>query len=240
MKTVGKVLIVAMILVLGASSGDAMERSWNWRVTPYGWLAGLEGDVGIGPVVSHVDQSFSDIIGDLEFAAMLSVDANNGCWGVMGDLFYVDIESSQSTAIGTVKGEVEQVIASAIPYVRVATKGAMTVDVGGGVRYIDTNVDVATPGKRFSGSRDWADPVVMARIHLPVAEKCFLNITADIGGFGVESDLTWQVVASAGYSITENVDLLLGYRHLDIDYEDGDFSYDVATSGLGVGVSIAL
>jgi len=56
----------------------------------------------------------------------------------------------------------------------------------------------------------------------------------------VESDLTWQVVASAGYSITENVDLLLGYRHLDIDYEDGDFSYDVATSGLGVGVSVAL
>ena len=233
-------MVMGLSLVMAVTVGAAEEGGWNWGVSPYGWMAGMEGDVAIGPVVSHVDESFSDVLENLEFAAMIALDGNNGRWGVMGDLFFASLEDSQNTALGKVKGEVEQLIVSAVPYVRVVTCDKMTVDIGVGVRYIDTTVEVSAPARNVKGSRDWADPIVMARLHLPVSEKCFLNLTGDIGGFGVESELTWQVVVAAGHSITENVDLLVGYRHLDVDYEDGSFAYDIATSGFGVGVRVAL
>jgi hypothetical protein len=80
----------------------------------------------------------------------------------------------------------------------------------------------------------------MLNMRLPVAEKCFVDVYGDIGGFGVESDLTWMVMGAAGYSISESIDLLVAYQHLDADYENGDFVYDAATSGFAVGVSFAL
>ena len=62
----------------------------------------------------------------------------------------------------------------------------------------------------------------------------------DIGGFGVSSDLTWQLTAAAGYACTERCSMLLGYRYLDYDYESDDFSFDAVESGLVLGVQFAL
>lgn len=62
----------------------------------------------------------------------------------------------------------------------------------------------------------------------------------DIGGFGIESDFTWQLTLTAGYALTDNTEFLVGYRHLDVDYKNGGFGYDVATSGFGLGFRISL
>jgi hypothetical protein len=36
-----------------------------------------------------------------------------------------------------------------------------------------------------------------------------------------------------------NVDLLLEYRHFEVEYEKGDFSYDMATRGFALGASLS-
>jgi opacity protein-like surface antigen len=233
-------MVMGLSLVMAVTVGAAEEGSWNWGLSPYAWMSGMEGDVAVGPTVSHVDMSFSDVLDVLEVAAFVSIDGNNGRWGVVSDFAYVGLDDTQDTAIGNVKAELDEVLISAIPYVRVVTCDKMTVDVGAGVRYMDIDVKVSTPARNINGSRDWADPIVMARLRRQLTEKCFLNLAGDIGGFGVESDFTWQVTATAGRAITENVDLLVGYRHLDIDYRDGEFDYDLATRGFAVGVHVAL
>ena len=57
-----------------------------------------------------------------------------------------------------------------------------------------------------------------------------------VGGFGVGSDLAYQILVGLLYPLSDSVQLGIGYRHLDLDYEDGDFAYDVATSGPIAGI----
>ncbi len=231
--------IVALVLLVAVTT-HAQESEWSWSVTPYGWLAGMEGDTGVGELVAPLEVEFSDVLDALSFGAMVSADGNNGRWGVLGDLFYVALDDSQQTALGTIESEVEQWTITAAPYYRVLSDGCMVVDIGAGARYMDIAVDLSTPRQNRSGSQSWVDPLVFARVQIPIAEKINLSLTGEIGGFGLESDFTWHVAAIAGYAITEKVDFLFGYRHMDIDHEDGDFVYDVATSGLALGVSIGL
>ncbi len=72
-------------------SAFAQESQWKGWVTPYMWLTGMNGDVGLGPVFSSLDWSSSDVLNDLSFAAMASLNANNGTWGVLGAVIYVNL-----------------------------------------------------------------------------------------------------------------------------------------------------
>jgi opacity protein-like surface antigen len=61
---------------------------------------------------------------------------------------------------------------------------------------------------------------------------------ADIGGFGVSSDLVWQVYGGVGWQMSKRTALELGYKYFAIDYSDGGFTYDVANSGVMTAFSI--
>jgi hypothetical protein len=232
--------IVAVVLMVGATAlAQEQEREWDWSLTPYAWLAGMKGDVGVKGISSPVDESPSDVLDALELSGSLTLDGNNGKWGVLSDVFYVSLESTEHTAIGRFKGEIEEWIISAVPYYRVVSNEKMTLDLGAGARYINLDVEVTTPANKKSGTEEWMDPLVMARVIVPVVGKCYLGLSGDIGG-GVESDLTWRLTAVGGYSLTENVDLLVGYRHLDVDYSSDGTLFDTETSGAILGVKIAL
>ena len=55
------------------------------------------------------------------------------------------------------------------------------------------------------------------------------------------SDFTWQIALLAFYDMTRHSQLAFGYRHMDVDYEDGAgstlFGFDAALSGPIVGVN---
>ena len=75
---------------------------------------------------------------------------------------------------------------------------------------------------------------------LRLSERCSLRSEADIGGFGVGSDLTWNAQAVAGYHFTVagyEAFAAAGYRALYWDYKNGGFAWDVTMSGpmLGAG-----
>lgn len=100
---------------------------------------------------------------------------------------------------------------------------------------VDEKIQDALP-KEVSGNEQWIDPIVGVRGQYNFNEHFFAAVYGDIGGFGIGSDLTWQVSGSLGYNFNKNVFTELGYRYLQIDYSDGGFEYDVATSGFFVGL----
>lgn len=72
---------------------------------------------------------------------------------------------------------------------------------------------------------DWVDPVVGARVEQEFAPGRKIQFIGDIGGFGIGSELTWQVFA--GYSREfhtgrTTLSYLLGYRAVGFDYEGKD------------------
>jgi hypothetical protein len=69
-------------------------------------------------------------------------------------------------------------------------------------------------------------------------ERWFLNGGGDIGGFGVSSDLIWQLNLALGYRFTESLSTLIGYRGFGVDYSSGGFVVDTIAHGPVIGVSM--
>jgi opacity protein-like surface antigen len=111
---------------------------------------------------------------------------------------------------------------------------------GARVNWMETDVDINGKGpfgKSFSesGDKTWVDPIIGFRVHHDLNEKWFVRALADIGGFGVSSDITWQGMASLGYRVTDNASVGLGYRGIGTDYTSGTTTYDVISHGLLLG-----
>jgi hypothetical protein len=67
-------------------------------------------------------------------------------------------------------------------------------------------------------------------------DRFYIVGRADIGGFGVGSDLAWQLYGALGWHLTPHTTVELGYRYLYMDYTRGGFVYDLATHGAFVGM----
>lgn len=98
-----------------------------------------------------------------------------------------------------------------------------------------------------SGSVDWVDPVVGAVIRHQLAPGQDLLLRGDIGGFGAGSQFSWNVLAAYSFEICVQGGVtysgVLGYRLLDVDYEQGSgrtqYEYDVLQHGPLTGLTIA-
>lgn len=108
---------------------------------------------------------------------------------------------------------------------------------------IDVKLDAGgrTARRQFDESQAWVDPLVGVIVVAPLAERWSLRAEADIGGFGVGSDLTWNAQAILSYRWTVGgYDVLAGagYRALYWDYQDGSFEWDVTMSGPLLGAAV--
>jgi len=89
-----------------------------------------------------------------------------------------------------------------------------------------------------SAEKSWVDPYIGVRVQHPIAERWTLVGYADVGGFGVGSDFTWQALAGVNYEFSKAIAGKFGYRYLYVDYDKDGFRYDMANSGLYLGVGI--
>ncbi len=80
----------------------------------------------------------------------------------------------------------------------------------GGLRYqhysVDLSIDpVFFPGINRSGSQSWVDPIVGMALHYDINDRWFVDVMADVGGFGIASDITLQGTATVGYNWTDTI-----------------------------------
>jgi opacity protein-like surface antigen len=235
---VKKHLFMAALVVACAGSVQAQESgAWKWRITPYAWAMGVDGDMGAGGVTAPVDIDFVDVVDELDMAGMLAVEADNGTWGVIVDGSYLRLDD-ESKGIDV---ELEQWIIEGAALYRVSKSDKTQVSLGGGGRYIEQDLDLSAGGLDAEGTEGWGDPLLVLRVRQQFGPNCYGVLHGDIGG-GIDggSDLTWQAIATAGYAFTETVSGLLSYRYLDYDFDDNGFTYDAASSGIALGVQITL
>lgn len=97
-----------------------------------------------------------------------------------------------------------------------------------------------------SGSKDWVDPFIGARLRQQLAPGQNLTVRGDVGGFDVGSDFTWQVIATYDFRlcVTDRyvVDGYLGYRALSVDYSEGSgvnrYEFDAIQQGPVMGATL--
>lgn len=240
--------------------------AWAMQITPYMWAAGLEGDISPfrrAPTI-EVEKSFSDVLDDLNFGGFVNIWGRYERFVFSGDVMYVDTTDShgagplpalQIPGLGVpippgadvdAKVDTKQFMATLQGGYRVIETPQFTLDALVGARfwYISTDVSVTashpaigTRSASHGESFGWVDPVIGARVFLPVTDKLSLQAQADIGGFGAGSDLTWSALATVNYTFTDHLSASVGYKVLSVDYDHGGHVYDTRLAGPVLGMT---
>lgn len=238
-----------------ANLAASEPSDWLIQVTPYIWAAALKGSVSPfqrGPEVS-VEKSFSDIMDSLNMAGFINLWGRQGNWIISGDIMFVDTTNSHTTgplpalpgvpAGLRVKGELDskQFSATLQGGYRFHDAQGITIDALAGARYwnISNRVTVSAAGRsvEFEESFDWFDPIVGARIFVPINDEWSFQAQGDIGGFGVGSDRTWSLLATVNWIVTEHASISAGYKVLDVDYSDDGHVFDTQLRGPVIGAT---
>ena len=239
---------------------------WRFTLAPYAWGVGLSGDVGLfgrGPV--EVDIPFSDILENLDIAAMGVGEAHNGTWGVFVDLNYTSLSASKSkskfletpepelSVVGEVSAEadIKEFIGTFMGQWRAVDTDQITLDLMAGARYWNVENEITVKArltgvgieviKELSGSdgASWVDPMIGVKSRIDTNSPFYLTGWGMIGGFGIGSDFNWDVMGGVGYQWTDHFSTVAGYRALGVDYDDDGFVYDVIQQGVALGAVIS-
>lgn len=229
------------------ATSPSTDDAWNVAFTPYVWVAGTKGDIGIprnaGEGV-HIDKSFADILGNLNFAFMGAVDVEHKRFVLLGDLMYLSVtanaEGIQDPAFFEGKVDASVLVATAAAGYRVVDKGDGYLDVFAGGRVVSIDVDVKLDGplqtRRASASPSNLAPVIGARARIPLGKKWGLALFGDAAGL-VDSDVKWQLVGTIQRDLGSHWRLAAGYRHMQIHHNTSRMDFDVSLSGPIVGVT---
>ena len=145
------------------------------------------------------------------------------------------------------------------------SSGSTAFDVLAGARYWHQDVDVSanltgtvalngplgiTISKNraiaSSGSVDWVDPFIGARVRHELSPGQEIVLRGDVGGFGAGSQFTWQAIATYNWVLCVPngipVDGYVGFRALSADYSQGSgtskFEFDNVIYGPVIGATM--
>lgn len=220
-----------------AATGNSDDRL-NVSFTPYLWLAGIKGDVGIprNNDEVEVDRSFGDILGDLKFAFMGTLDADYRRFVFHTDIIYMnlgaDVERVDSLVFTQGEFDAKLLIATGAIGYRVIDKGPMFVDLYAGGRLASLDVDLALEGplqtREASASPSNVSPLVGGKARFPLGDRWALALQGDIG---FDSDVKWQLAGTVQYQLGNHWRAGVGYRHLALHHDKEDAEFDLAFSG---------
>ena len=247
--------LIAFTLFTSLSQGQTVEedkkkeKKWNFVAAPYLLLPTMQGNVAINDIPIEVDASPGDIFNVLEGGLMLFFEASNSKWAVNMDILYMKLGETGTTPIlgRTAELEIKQLGLTFNGLYRVAPWAE--VGIGGRFNSIDQSAEIAgvgntpgdiLPGMMVSMEQNWFDPLIVARVMTRFdGSQWRLGMLADIGGFGIGSDLAWQINPFVGYQFSKLFEIDLAYRWLSMDYETGAdlnyFKYDMLISGPEIG-----
>jgi hypothetical protein len=90
----------------------------------------------------------------------------------------------------------------------------------------------------FSLYENWFDPFIGLRGRYNLTKALYLTGEADVGGFGVGSEITWETYAAIGCQITRNIYSEVGYRYLYLDYDTTNFIFQGSLRGAQITVGL--
>ena len=231
---------IAASSLAATQSTSSGGSGWEFAVTPYIWAAGtkVKIDTPQGEDIK-VDESFTDILPDLKFAFMGAFEAKHGRFVSVQDIIFLSLGSSANGHIGPVPLDAdvdEKLFATTHLFgYRVVDNGPMFLDLfaGGRITSIKVDVDLSGPLQTFhrSSSKTQFGPVIGSRFRAPLGGKWGAAIYGDIGGFGVGADLSWELLGTVQYDLSDRWALLAGWRHFYAKQSKGNFDVHMKLDG---------
>jgi hypothetical protein len=225
---------------------------WHVTVAPYLWAAAMDGHASVGGIESDVDVPFSDLLKDLSFGLMMAVDVEKGRLGVGVNGLFARVSSDTDVGQTEIDATSDSGQLALAPYYRVVDWAYRTSRSGQPLRlrvapeagfrftYMRTELEVRR-GRTVDQSEQWVDPLIGSRIGPDLTDRFSIAGEANIGGFGVGADFTWNAQALLGYKTSPfglATTFAIGYRALFQDYHHNDFEWDVTMHGPVIGSAV--
>lgn len=237
------VLVSGNIIAQDNGTATPTKNEWKFLVEPYLMFPNMSGSVGLADLPdATVDADTDAIFGNLKMGFMLNAEASKGKWTIGSDLLYMELAQGAEPRILISSGEItaKQLgwevsgLYGVTPWLDLGV-GGMLNSINSGVNLNVKAIGGGTTPKSKSMTESWFDPMLIARIKSKSGEKFIYQFRGEIGGFGIGSDLAWQMQAYAGYQFSKLFQITGGYRIISLDYENGSgqnrFMYNMDTSG---------
>ncbi|MGM4911631.1 DUF481 domain-containing protein [Rhizobium sp. 768_B6_N1_8] len=217
---------------------------WTFSISPYFWAAGITGDTGVfGLPEVHVDESFGDILSDIDFGFMAAGDARYDRFSIVTDIIYARITTDSATPRGIFADKVDLKTETFTAMIgagySVIDEPQGRLDVIGGVKiwYTETTISFSGgPLGGVSGTDDatWVDAMAGVRGMYSITPSVYFTGWGLIGAGG--ADLDWDVMAAIGYKWNDTISAVAGYRALGVNYSDDTLTNDIVEHGPILGV----
>ena len=231
--------IIVIVTIFLATPASAQQ--WDWKLTPYLWAAGLDGSATVGPVRGDVSVDFSDVLDILRGGALLRLEAQADRHGIYGDLVYLRLKekNARDTIGGSLELKLDAVIAEGAYFYRVGSRYALEL----GVRYWDFETTLRPALlPEVKRANDFVDGFIGFRSEFDITDQWDLLFRGNVGGGGSDFSAGLQIDFRRRFANGNTLDI--GYRALDIDYENGEglraVGLDLSMHGLAVGYTFDL
>jgi len=216
---------LSVLLMLSCGSAWAQSSSdWDWKIAPYLWTVGIDGDIAIGSIEQNVEVSFGDILSDFELGGSVFTEFGKGNHAVHFDYTYIRLRPDP-TPLPSPPFMPDSELATKMtinifePAYNYRWNGPNGPAVVLGARLMDIkmrmnigNLPAATAGP------DWWDYFVGVKTHNAISQNWDFNFYGTIGTGG--SDLPWTLQAMFGRRFSNDNRLGLGVRIWGVDYSD--------------------
>ena len=205
-----------------------VSDQWRFEVTPYLWAPAIKGTLGLDSgLAKSADFTSSDVVSNLKSGGMISAEAHQGRWGVMGDVVSATLQKTGAIPnTGDTVGDkitLQQTILTGVATYTVANTKDAYVDALLGVRAIYATATLSVSGYgTASKTTSTIDPMVGAKGRYRIADSTwYVPFYGDVGSGGGTTNLTWQAMAGVGKTFNQLIDASLTYRALYYDMKDG-------------------
>jgi hypothetical protein len=230
---------VAKLITLGAlAAGSIFSVSadaspWQFEVTPYLWALNMNGQVGVGPILAHVDESFGDIFKHLDYAGMIYATAHKDEFGFYGNALYAALSDSASGGPNNIirikANEDYGIFGAGISYIvgqhQFSNLSEIAVEPYAGARFTLVNTSLKINNFRtLHDNQHWTDPVLGLNLKYQFNKQWSLRLSGDIGGTSTNRQYSYSATGLIGYtpvSFWTNTTTSIGYHFLAQHYLSG-------------------
>jgi hypothetical protein len=225
---------IAFELPAASAQDAAAPGGYQFFATPYLWLASTHvtttTPLAREPEVNS-EVSFIDLLKHLHGVPVMgSGEVRYGPLGFLGDVIHLPVNTSVTTRDIFFQGGSAQMranIGTGLMLYRALEDPVQFADAGLGFRAWGFSMDLGLnagqlPATSVTRSAGWTDPLLGGRYHRDLGNGFGLTAYGDVGGFGVGAHTDWQVIGTVDYAPHPSLDLHLGYRSLNFNYQASD------------------
>ena len=213
-----------------------LSQQWEFTLRPYFFLSGLSGSLTVDRVTVPLNSSFRDLLHNVEVGAFINLRAEKKRWGVNADFQYIKLAAT-GTGLTDTSLDLENVIGEVDLMYRPAE--APTLRFLAGARLYSATQTVRLIGRDLpSAATTVVDPIVGAHGRWTLHDRWRFELRGDIGGFGVSSEFTYQMMALFVWGISDTIRVPFGYRVLGVQIRNDDLWMNIRMTGLVVGLDV--